>query len=124
MLVAVACVAMMAPAVFAGNGSGATFTTTTSTVLGTVVFTPSTNVNVSAISNDGGGTPPNTYCVASWHTAALNQSSGKEFAAISDSGPNNLTTGIVYTGLTGIMTGKPCTAVDAWPAQGASGWQQ
>ncbi len=124
MLVALACVAMMAPVVFAGNGTGATFTTTSSTVLGTVIFTPSTNVSVSAISNDGAGSPPNAYCVASWHSSALNQSSGKEFAAISDGGPNNLTTGIVYTMLTGILAGSPCTAVSAWPTQGATVWAQ
>ncbi len=123
MLVIIVCV-MAASAAFAGDGSGATFTTTQSTVLGTVVFTPSTNVSVSAFSNDGAGNPPNVYCAASWHSSSLNQSSGKEFAAISDGGAANLTTGIVYTLLTSITTGHPCTAATAWPAQGATGWTQ
>jgi hypothetical protein len=116
--IVIASMAMTAPVVFALE-----FTSTSSTVLGSVVFSPSTNVTVSAKANDGSIVPPNVYCAASWHTSSLNSSSGKEFAAISDGGAANLSTGIMFTYLTAIMAGKPCTVATAWPAVGASPWQ-
>ncbi len=119
--VVIACVAMMAPAVFAGTA----FTNTSSTVLGSVVFTPSTNVVVNAQATDGtDATNPNQYCVTSWHTSSANQPSGKQYAALSSGGAANLTTAIVTASLAGQGSPKGCTTVTGWPTTiDANGWQ-
>src|SRR5512147_49684 len=80
-LAVAAFMAITASLVFAG--SGVTFTHEYTTVIGGVIFTPSTKVNVNAMSTNTSGSPPNQYCVTSWHASAVNQSSGKQYAALS-----------------------------------------
>jgi hypothetical protein len=122
MLAVIFFVAMTAPAVFAGSGDtffggdGKTPNSAHSTVLGSVVFTPSTNVSVNAMSTTGTGSPPNQYCVTSWHASSVNQSSGLQYAALSGGSASNPNTAIVTKTLGGVTTPPPCTQVDAWPS--------
>jgi hypothetical protein len=111
MFITAVCLAMMAPAVFALD-----FTSSSSTVLGSVVFTPSTNVTVNAVATDGSdATNPNQYCVTSFHGSSVNQTSGKQYAALSGGGTGNVNTAIVWATLAGVSTPPRCTVVNAWP---------
>jgi len=113
MFIAIACVAMMAPVVFAATD----FTSSSSTVLGSVVFTPSTNVVVNSQATDQTDTTnPNQYCVTSYHASAVNQNSGKQYAALSGGGAGNVNTAIVWLSLSGVTAPPRCTTVTGWPA--------
>lgn len=114
MFVAIAWVAITVSVVAAKD-----FTPTSSTVIGTVVFVPSTNVTVNAQATDStDATYPNRYCVTSFHGAAVNQHFGKQYGAL---GAINLVTPIVWTTLTGVTSPPRCTRVDALPT---GSWQQ
>jgi hypothetical protein len=113
-VVVIACFAMTAPAVFAVD----TFTTSHSTVLGSVVFTPSTNVSVNSVATGKLATNPNQYCVTAWHGSSVNQTSGLQYAAISGGGTGNQNTAIVTKTLQGVQVGSIplCTVETTLPS--------
>ena len=80
-LIGVICLAMAAPAFAVQTFKGPTQTTAAvSTVIGSAVYTPSTNVVVNAQSTIG------NYCVAATHNLSLKNSGGRSFGAITSSG--------------------------------------
>jgi len=105
-VIAIACVAMAAPAhaeqTF--NGPIGTDTPAVTTVIGGAVFSPSTGVYVSI------GASTTAYCVASVHNSALGKDAGKEFASTSEAST------ILYMSSVGITGIAKCST----PGTGAA----
>jgi len=115
-VIAIACVAMAAPAhaeqTF--NGPIGTDTPAVTTVIGGAVFSPSTGVYVSI------GTSNTAYCVASVHNSAFGKDAGKEYASTSEAST------ILYQTSVSMSAIVPCAtpATGAAPALPSGSWQQ